>query len=132
MLLPAAAFHGRCWRVIACDRRLRRRSELRGIFSKILRRLDLRHLTRSAAMYVPHAFHTDRTASLAFAADRGFGLVVACDGLRPVSSPLPFRLGHADDGGARVSFHVARANGLADLAANCGGWPVGVPGAGAY
>lgn len=83
-------------------------------------------------MYVPHAFHTDRTASLAFAADRGFGLVVACDGLRPVSSPLPFRLGHADDGGARVSFHVARANGLADLAANGGVWLVAVTGADAY
>jgi transcriptional regulator len=83
-------------------------------------------------MHVPHGFHTDRTASLAFAADRGFGLVVACDGLRPVASPLPFRLDYAGDGGARVGFHVARGNRLADLAANGGTWLVAVSGADAY
>src|SRR6202162_2082591 len=83
-------------------------------------------------MHVPHGFHTDRTASLAFAADRGFGLVVACDGLRPVASPLPFRLDYAGDGGARVGFHVTRGNRLADLAANGGTWVVAVSGADAY
>jgi transcriptional regulator len=58
-------------------------------------------------MYTPPAFKTDRAASLAFAAERGFGLVVACDGGKPLASPLPFHLSYASDGSPRVGFHVA-------------------------
>ena len=43
-------------------------------------------------MYVHPAFKVHPAASLAFAAARGFGLVVACDGGRPIASHLPFRL----------------------------------------
>jgi transcriptional regulator len=83
-------------------------------------------------MYVPPAFRIDRAASLAFAAARGFGLVVACDGARPVASLLPFHLSYADDGTPRVGFHVARSNPLAELAAKSGRWLVAVTGANAY
>ena len=42
-------------------------------------------------MYVHPAFHVDRDASLAFAAARGFGLVVACDGGNgPLGHPRVF------------------------------------------
>ncbi len=64
-------------------------------------------------MYVHPAFRIDRAASLAFAAARGFGLVVACDGGQPAASPLPFRLDYANDGTPRLGFHVARNNPLA-------------------
>jgi transcriptional regulator len=82
-------------------------------------------------MYVHPAFSTHRAVSLAFAAARGFGLVVACDGGRPVASPLPFRL--IETGPAtRLEFHVARANPLAALAAKGGTWMVAVQGPDAY
>src|SRR2546423_1528251 len=42
-------------------------------------------------MYVHPAFKVHPAASLAFAAARGFGLVIACDGGPPVASLLPFR-----------------------------------------
>jgi transcriptional regulator len=83
-------------------------------------------------MYVHPAFRIDRAASLAFAAARGFGLVVACDGGRPIASPLPFRLDYANDGTPRLGFHVARNNPLAGLAAKGGTWLVAVMGADAY
>ena len=83
-------------------------------------------------MYVHPAFQTDRASSLAFAAERGFGLVVACDAGRPLASPLPFHLDYANDGGARVAFHVARANPLAELAARGGAWLLSVLGDDAY
>jgi transcriptional regulator len=74
----------------------------------------------------------DRTACLAFAAMRGFGLVVAHDGVRPIASPLPFHLGYRDDGSPRATFHVARGNPLATLAARGGKWLIAVSGADAY
>jgi transcriptional regulator len=83
-------------------------------------------------MYVPSPFKLDRAACLAFATARGFGLVVAHDGARPVASPLPFNLSYADDGTPRLQFHVARANPLAALAARGGPWLVAVNGADAY
>ena len=83
-------------------------------------------------MYVHPAFRIDRAASLAFAAARGFGLVVACDGGQSAASPLPFRLDYANDGTPRLGFHVARNNPLAALAAKGGTWLVAVMGADAY
>jgi len=87
-------------------------------------------------MHVPPAFRLDRATSLAFAARRGFGLVVAHDGVRPVASPLPFHLDYASDGTPRAQFHVARANPLAALAASGGtsggDWLIAVAGADAY
>ena len=83
-------------------------------------------------MYVHPAFQIDRTASLAFAVERGFGLVVGCDAGRPLASPLPFHLHYADDGSPRVAFHVARANPLAHAAARGGSWLLSVLGADAY
>jgi transcriptional regulator len=83
-------------------------------------------------MYIHPAFQTDRAASLAFASERGFGLVIACDGGHPVASPLPFVLDYTADGTPRVAFHVARGNPLADVAAQGGHWLVSVMGADAY
>ena len=83
-------------------------------------------------MYAPPAFKTDRTAALAFAAARGFGLVIACNGGRPVASLLPFHVSKADGERPRVQFHVARGNPLVDLAANGGTWMISVAGADAY
>jgi transcriptional regulator len=83
-------------------------------------------------MYVHPAFQVDRAASLAFAAARGFGLVVGFDNARPVASALPFHIDYANDGSPRVNFHVARANPLADLAARGGAWLVNTLGADAY
>ena len=83
-------------------------------------------------MYVPPLFRIERAACLAFAAARGFGLVVASDGGRPVASPLPFHLSYRDDGSPRVAFHVARGNPLAALAALGGDWLIAVNGADAY
>lgn len=81
-------------------------------------------------MHIPPRFQLDRTASLAFAGARGFGLVCAHDGDRPVASPLPFRLDYAVDGTPLASFHVARNNPLAGLAK--GRWLLAVTGADAY
>src|SRR5262249_53573523 len=86
---------------------------------------------RSTAMYIPPAFRIDEAASLAFAAARGFGLVIACADGRTTASPLPFCIAQA--AGARwLALHVARANRLADLAASGGRWLVAVWGADAY
>jgi len=82
-------------------------------------------------MYIPPAFRIDEATSLAFAAARGFGLVIACAEGRTVASPLPFYIDQAADG-RWLAFHVARGNRLADLAANGGRWTVAVWGADAY
>ena len=47
-------------------------------------------------MYVNAHFKVPPATSLAFAAARGFGLVVAADGGRPVGAHLPFRLIESD------------------------------------
>ncbi len=82
-------------------------------------------------MYIQPAFRIDEAASLAFAAARGFGLVIACAEARMTASPLPFYIDQAA-GGRWLAFHVARGNRLADLAANGGRWLVTVWGADAY
>jgi transcriptional regulator len=82
-------------------------------------------------MYIPPAFRIDEAASLAFAAVRGFGLVVASAEGRMTASPLPFYIDQAG-GGRWLAFHVARGNRLADLAASGGRWLVTVWGADAY
>ena len=83
-------------------------------------------------MYVQPAFRIDRSDCLAFAAARGFGLVVAHDGTRPTGSPLPFDISYRDDGTPVASFHVARNNPLTALAARGDIWLLAVSGADAY
>ncbi|WP_420134733.1 FMN-binding negative transcriptional regulator [Rhodopseudomonas sp.] len=83
-------------------------------------------------MYVPPAFKPDRSACLAFAAARGFGLVCAHDGRKPVASPLPFAVDYASDGTPLLSFHVARGNPLAALADSRTPWLMAVSGPDAY
>jgi transcriptional regulator len=67
-------------------------------------------------MYIAPPFQVDRTASLAFAEARGFGLVCVCDADKPQASSLPFYIDYSSDGTPRVAFHVARNNALAKLA----------------
>jgi len=83
-------------------------------------------------MYTPPMFKPDRAASLAFAQARGFGLVCAWDGARPIASSLPFYLTFADDGTPRAAFHVARHNPLVKLAGGTTSWLLAVSGADAY
>src|SRR5713226_8990966 len=83
-------------------------------------------------MYTPPQFKPDRAASLAFAQTRGFGLVSAWDGAKPIASSLPFYLTSADDGTPRAAFHVARHNPLAKLADGKSSWLMTVNGADAY
>jgi len=83
-------------------------------------------------MYVPPAFKPDRSACLAFAAARGFGLVCTHDGRKPVASPLPFAVDYASDGTPLLSFHVARGNPLMALADSRTPWLMAVTGPGAY
>ncbi len=83
-------------------------------------------------MYTPPMFKPDRAASLAFAQARGFGLVCAWDGAKPLASSLPFYLSFADDGTPRAAFHVARQNPLVKLAGGTGAWLLAVSGADAY
>ena len=83
-------------------------------------------------MYTPSPYKSDRTASLAFAEARGFGLACAWDGNKPVASSLPFYLTSANDGTPRAAFHVARHNPLVKLADGTTSWLLAVNGADAY
>jgi transcriptional regulator len=83
-------------------------------------------------MYVHPAFKVHPAASLAFAAARGFGLVIACDGGRPVGAHLPFRLIEDDGKVPKLEFHVARNNPLGAVAEKGGTWLVAVQGQDAY
>jgi transcriptional regulator len=83
-------------------------------------------------MYTPPPFKSDRTASLAFAQARGFGLISAWDGSRPIASSLPFYLSYAEDGSPLAAFHVARHNPLVKLADATSSWLLAVNGADAY
>jgi len=83
-------------------------------------------------MYVPQAFRLDQAETLALAAARGFGLVIACHQGRPIASPLPFWLEPGAQKNPRLEFHVARGNPLGDLAAEGGTWLVAVLGPDAY
>jgi transcriptional regulator len=77
-------------------------------------------------------FKPDRAASLEFAQTRGFGLVCAWDGAKPIASSLPFYLSFADDGTPHAAFHVARHNPLVKLAGGANSWLLAVNGADAY
>ena len=83
-------------------------------------------------MYVHPAFKVHRAVGLAFAAARGFGHVIACEGSRPMAALLPFHVTEADGRLPRVQFHVARLNPLAQLAAKGGRWLIAVAGDDAY
>jgi transcriptional regulator len=83
-------------------------------------------------MYLNAHFKAHPATSLAFAAARGFGLVIACEAGRPVASHLPFRLIEADGKVPKLEFHVARANPLGAIAEKGGTWLVAVQGADAY
>jgi len=83
-------------------------------------------------MYTPAMFKTDRAASLVFAEARGFGMMCAFDGLRPVASLLPFYISHADDGTPQALFHLARGNPLIQLADGKTPWLLAVSGPDAY
>ena len=91
---------------IACDRHACRRRRLRGspIRQSATCPISGGFFDRSAAMYAQPAFNVHRAVSLAFAAARGFGLVVACDRGRPVASLLrspvriDWRLSHGQSG----------------------------------
>ena len=83
-------------------------------------------------MYANPAFKVHPAASLAFAAARGFGLVIACDAGRPVASHLPFRLIEQDGKVPKLEFHVARANPLGAIAEKGGTWLVAVQGHDTY
>ena len=78
-------------------------------------------------MYTPPLFKQDRAASLAFAEERGFGMVCAWTGTRPIASSLPFYLRYADDGTVEVLFHVARQNPLAKFADGVTSWLLATP-----
>ena len=83
-------------------------------------------------MYTPPPFKPDRAACLAFADERGFGLVCASDGAKPVASALPFYLTYGADGSPRAAFHVARNNPLIKLANGTSSWLLAVNGPDAY
>src|ERR1700738_3602267 len=91
-------------------------------------------------MFTRPFFEPDRAASLAFVDARGFGVVCAYDGGKPVASSLPFCLEYLSDGTPCVAFHVARGNALAGLAggkSSCNSsqkssWLLAVNGADAY
>jgi transcriptional regulator len=83
-------------------------------------------------MYVNSHFKVHPATALAFAAARGFGLVIAAEGGRPIASPLPFRLIEQDGKVPKLEFHVARANALGAIAEKGGTWLVAVQGHDAY
>ena len=83
-------------------------------------------------MYTPPLFKQDQTASLGFAEERGFGMVCAWNGARPIASLLPFYLSHADGGALQALFHVARHNPLAKFADGATPWLLAVNGPDAY
>ncbi|MCL2717006.1 MAG: FMN-binding negative transcriptional regulator [Alphaproteobacteria bacterium] len=67
-------------------------------------------------MYTPAHFRQERAVSLSFAAARGFGLLCAFDGTRPVASALPFCLENSEGAAPQALFHLARGNPLLALA----------------
>jgi transcriptional regulator len=83
-------------------------------------------------MYVNPAVKVHPAASLAFAAARGFGVVIACDAGRPTAAHLPFLVIEQDGKVPKLEFHVARANPLGAIAEKGGTWLVAVAGPDAY
>ena len=83
-------------------------------------------------MYVHPAFRTDTEWSLGFAAERGFGLVVAGETGALEAAHVPFILEREPDGLGRLRFHVARANPIHDVLARSPDVLVVVSGPDAY
>jgi transcriptional regulator len=83
-------------------------------------------------MYTPPPFRSDRAASLRFADARGFGMVCAFDGRRPIASSLPFYVASSNDGTPQAWFHLARGNPLLKLADSATPWLLAISGADAY
>jgi transcriptional regulator len=83
-------------------------------------------------MYVHPTCKVHPAVSLAFATARSFGLVIACEGRRPVASLLPFRLVETHGKMPRLDLHVARGNPLGQLADKGGTWLVAIQGHDAY
>jgi transcriptional regulator len=67
-------------------------------------------------MYVPPVFKTDDDTAWAFVEARGFGTVVAIDGVKPVAAHLPFLIDRTGPT-PRLEAHVARANPLHEIIA---------------
>jgi transcriptional regulator len=65
-------------------------------------------------MYAHPAFKADPTLSRSLLAERGFGTLVAFDGVKPVASHLPFLFKPTNDGG-EIELHVARANPIHEI-----------------
>ena len=86
----------------------------------------------SHVVYAPKAFQPSRSASLAFAAARGFGTICTCAGGRPVAAAVPFCMDSAADGTPLLAFHVARRNPLVGCADSITPWLLAVNGADAY
>src|SRR5437588_1034502 len=118
MLPRAAASPGRLGRSIACDHRprRRRRSAARSLPNILRHDASGGSLDRRTAMYTRPTSCIDEAAGLAYAAARGFGVVIASDARHPVASPLPFVIDQMD-GKRHLAFHVACGNRLAELAA---------------
>jgi len=76
-------------------------------------------------------FAVDAAAAIAFAATRGFGLLVASGDGRPIGSHLPFTM-DPQPGPTVARFHVTRANPLAALADGNSEFLLVVTGADAY
>lgn len=83
-------------------------------------------------MYAPKIFQPSRSASLAFAAARGFGTICTTASGRPVAAAVPFCLESAADGTPLLAFHVARRNPLPGYADGTTPWLMAVNGADAY
>jgi len=84
-------------------------------------------------MYAPSAFKVHQAIALKFAAARGFGLVVACDGGRPIASMLPFLLIEGRRRGAARALFMWRAPIRSRCLRRKGGtWMIAVSGYDAY
>ena len=83
-------------------------------------------------MYTPPPFKPDRTASLASAEARGFGLICATDGHKLAASLVPFYRSYAADGTPQALFQVARQNPLVKLADGSSRWLLAIIGVDAY
>ena len=70
---------------------------------------------RPIAMHIPRRFAMNEDEAVGFAAQRGFGLLTACDDAQPVGSHLPFATQRVS-GRLLIQVHVARQNRLATLA----------------
>lgn len=82
-------------------------------------------------MYTPPVFRTDDATAWEFVRWRGFGAVVAVQDGIPIASHVPF-LADVKADGKRLTFHVARANPLAEVITKSPRVLVIVPGPDSY